>query len=204
MKIISLWILACFAIGLGGCSVLPEPREIALYQLPDTSLSSSAAATDHTLRIKTPRTSDALNGSHIHVMEHDNQLSAYGGARWVSPVPTLWQDHMVRAFLADGRLNAVTTDRENLQAEHELSGSLRAFHVDLRGSTPEAVIRFDAIFAKTASRQIIASRSFIVRQPLQGHSVAEIVTALGSASDRVCEELLNWMTTQHSKTLSTK
>lgn len=192
--------LLLLAMAINGCSVLPETQEISLYQLPDSTLESSAEPrADWSLRVKTPKASDAQSGSRMLVMARDNELAALPGARWVSPTPRLWQDHLVRAFTADSRVPAITTDRDNLLADRELSGVLRAFQVDFSGESPQAVIRFDAVFADTPSRTIIASRSFEVREPVSGRTPAAMVTALGAAADKVSGELMNWMLTLDSK-----
>ena len=194
MRMFKGWGIVLAALAIGGCTILPESREVSLYQLPESSLTPAGAATSPwTLRLRTPRTSEALAGTRLLVMAADNELAAYSGARWVSTTPRLWLDHLARAMTADGRLTAVTTDRDNLLADRELSGVLRAFHVDFRGAVPEAVVRYDAVLAGSASRRIIASRSFTAREPLRGKEAAAMVAALGVASDRVSSDLLNWM-----------
>lgn len=186
-------------LALGGCTILPESREVSLYQLPEPSLAAAGPVTSPwTLRLRTPRTSEALSGTRLLVMTDDNELAAYSGVRWVSTTPRLWLDHLARATVADGRLSAVTTDRDNLLADRELSGMLRDFHVDFRGAVPEAVVRYDAVLAGSASRRIIASRSFSAREPLHGKDAAAMVAALGAASDRVSSDLLNWMLSAES------
>lgn len=182
------------AVAISGCTVLPPAREISLYQLPDSALAPGGRpGADWTLRVKTAKASDAQSSSRMLVMANDNELSALPGARWVSPVPRLWQDHLVRAFAADGRIPAITTDRDNLLADRELSGNLRAFQVDFSGESPQAVIRFDAILANIPSRTVIASRSFTVRQPLSGRDNQDMVNGLGIAADALSGELLDWM-----------
>jgi len=181
-------------LALVGCTMLPKQQAVSLFQLPETALApSDTGAFSWSLRLRTPRTNEALAGTRLLVMTADNELAAYRGARWVSTTPRLWQDHLMRAMLADGRMRTVTTDRDNLMADRELSGVLRAFHVDVRAPVPEAVIRYDVVLASNTSRRIMASQSFIAREPAQGKDAAAMVTALGVAADRLAEDLLNWL-----------
>lgn len=197
-------IIVVFAILAGsGCTVLPKPEEVALYQLPETRLQASdQTAAPWSLRIKTPQTNDALNSKRLLVLTDANELSIYSGSRWTSPAPQLWQDYLVRAFLADGRIARVSTASENLHADLELSGTLRAFYAEADNNNLAVSIRFDATLADTASRKIIASRSFMEREPVaksgKDSNSAAVVAAFGVAADRVSAEILNWMLLQHS------
>ncbi|MCK9504134.1 MAG: ABC-type transport auxiliary lipoprotein family protein [Porticoccaceae bacterium] len=202
MKILGVTLVVFAMLATSGCTILPEPQEVALYQLPEPRLQASERApAPWSLRIKTPKASDALNSKRLLVLNPDNELALYSGARWTSTTPKLWQDYLQRAFLADGRIASLTTDAENLHAEVELSGTLRGFYAEADKNNLAAVIRFDATLADTASRKIIASRSFIAREPVgRGSSQsAALVAAFGVAADRVSADLLNWMLQQDSK-----
>lgn len=200
MKIIKMLVALALTITTSSCSLLPPAEEIALYQLPVSSLAASEQPpANWTLRIKTPKASDALSGKRMMVVEHANQLAAYAGARWVSSVPELWRNHLVSAALADGRISAVSTDRDSLQADRELSGMLQGFQTDYTGDSPVVYIRFDAIVADSSSRKILASHQFVIRQPLKAKGAAAMVDAYGAAADSLAGEILNWMLAEDSK-----
>ena len=203
MKILGVIAVIFSILASSGCTVLPKSEEIALYQLPETQVQASGqASAPWSLRIKTPKANDALNSKRLLVMTEGNELAIYRGARWTSPTPKLWQDHLVRAFLADGRIASLTTESENLHADIELSGTLRAFYAEAEGNNLTVSIRFDATLADTASRKIIASRSFIERQPLaknsKDNSTAAMVAAFGLAADQISADILSWMLTEHT------
>lgn len=186
-------------LAVSGCSVIPKPSSVALYELPAPTLASRNEPLPWHLRITTPATSDALAGTRLLIKEDGNELSSYGGARWVSPVPELLRDRLADAFLEAGAVNVVITDRANLGADRELSGALRSFYTVVENGAAEAVIRFDATLADAKSREVLATKRFTVRELLTGSGPRATVAAFGPATDRLAEELVNWMASSHSK-----
>ena len=65
----------------------------------------------------------------------------------------------------DGRVAALSSDDRQLQADFELDSDLRAFQSEYRDGRAEAVLRLDARLVHTATRRIVASRSFALRAP---------------------------------------
>ncbi|MBV2264733.1 MAG: membrane integrity-associated transporter subunit PqiC, partial [Thauera sp.] len=96
------------------------------------------------------------------------------------------------AFRADGRIAALSSDDKHLQADFELDSDLRAFQSEYRGGRPEAVLRLDARLVHTASRRIVASRTFEQRQPTADPAVPAVVQAFGAAADRLSAEVVEW------------
>ena len=188
-------ILTAIVAGLlvAGCTLVPEATEISLYELPGSQLQPSEASLPWSLRVNAPAANDALNSRRLLVLEDGSQLTTFGAARWVSPTPTLLRDHLAEAFLSDGRLRAVTTDRDSLGADRELTGHLRRFYTVAGNGAPSVVITFDATLADTASREIVASQRFQVSEDISRADAASAVAAFGLAADRLARELLLWM-----------
>ncbi|MBR9857472.1 MAG: hypothetical protein GYB38_07175 [Gammaproteobacteria bacterium] len=179
---------------LSGCSLLPASPPVTFYRLPPPTLApSSAPGIELTLRITRPETSGLLAGNRILVVPQDNQLSAYQGVRWVSPVPVLWRDQLIDTFRQDGRIRHISGDADSLQAELELGGSLRAFNSEYRQGRPLVIIRFDAQLVDPRDRRILASRRFEVTEPVPGVEVPAVVVAFGVAHERLARELLDWL-----------
>lgn len=184
------------ALALSSCSVLPETKEIALYQLPPPEFAASPAAViPWSLRIKTPTASDALSGRRLLVMTDTNEFAVLANARWTAPIPQLWREHLLAALRSDGRLAGLSSDQDNLAAERELLGTLRAFHGDLHGDQPQVTIRYEATLADTNTRKILASHTFSLGQPVADDKPASLVAALGSGANQLAEEILNWLLT---------
>lgn len=184
---------------LGACQILPERPDVALYQLPPSTIGRAAqadSAATGSLRLDRPGTSDALGGNRILVLTADNSFAAYPGARWSAPVPTLWRDWMLDAFWRDGSVAQLSAAADGLQAQFELGGMLRSFHTEYRNGSSLAVIRYDALLIDTRSREIVASQRFEAREPAVDNTAKSAVAALGVAADRLAVELIDWTLVQ--------
>lgn len=193
-RLLLLPLLLCGA--LSACTVLPERPPTDLYQLPASTLPANGdGQTLHGLRIDTPTTSDALGGSRVLVMPGNNSFQAYPDARWSAPAALLWRDWILDAFWRDGRVSALSTSSDGLEARVELGGMLRGLHHDRVDGHSQAVIRYDAHLVQTGSRRILASRRFEASEPVTGETVGDFVAALGVAADRLAADLIEWTIT---------
>jgi cholesterol transport system auxiliary component len=178
---------------LANCSILPEQVPVDLFQLPAPTVQASGNGPRlASLRIERPLSSEALGGSRLLIMTADNQFQALPNIRFAAAVPALWRDWLLDAFWRDGRVTGLSSASEGLQAELELGGTLRAFHVDYTGSQAEAFIQYDATLIDTSERTIIASRRFEARHALSTVDAAAAVAALGVAANELARELLEW------------
>lgn len=182
------------------CSVLPKQVPADLYQLPAPTLQASTAGPRlGALRIDRPLSSDALSGSRLLIMTGNNQFQAFSNTRLAAPVPLLWRDWLLDAFWRDGRVQGLSAASEGLQSELELSGTLRAFHVDYSDTPAQAVIQYDATLISTEGRDIVASRRFEARQPLAAIDAPAAIAALGVAANQMAGELIEWTIQQGQK-----
>lgn len=182
---------------ISACTILPEPRQYDVYRLPPSKIDiNSGPALDLALRISRPASSDQLGGSQITVLPDGNRMSVYEGARWNSPVPALWRDHLLDAFQNDGRIQNLSSDADMLKADIELGGVLRAFQTEYRNGKPEVVIRLDAKLVAVASRRILASKRFETVTPVDGTQIQEVVATFGRASDRLAADIIDWTVQQ--------
>ena len=179
---------------LSACSVLPRAEAPTVYRLPATPAPAAAdgVPVDVSLRIDTPQAGAALDGARIVVLPAGDQLTVYKGARWSDRAPVLLRDRLFDAFQADGRTRALSVDDDNLRADYELAGSLRAFQSEYEDGRPVAVIRYDARLVRAGAQRILATRRFDVRVPAQGKQVPQVVAAFGAAADRLAAEVVPW------------
>ena len=188
----------CAAVLLPACSVLPEAEPLDVYVLPvtgdasATAVPAAAGAQAWSLRVVRPAAGVHLAGQRIVVMPEGNRVSVYQGAGWSDPAPVLVRDRVLEAFRADGRVGALSSDERQLHADFELDSDLRAFQSEYRGGRPEAVLRLDARLVHTASRRIVASRTFEQRQPTEDPAVPAVVQAFGTAADRLSAAVVDW------------
>jgi len=178
---------------LPACTILPTAEPVDVYLLPAmVATPVRAQAALRSLRIARPAAGVHLSGQRIVVMPEDNRVSVYKGAGWSDPAPVLVRNRLLDAFRADGRVAALSSDDRQLQADFELDSDLRAFQSEYRDGRPEAVVRLDARLVHTASRRIVASRSFEARAPASDVALPAVVQSFGVASDRLAAEVVEW------------
>ncbi len=179
---------------LPACTILPTAEPVDVYLLPATvATPARAQAALQSLRIARPAAGVHLSGQRIVVMPEGNRVSVYKGAGWSDPAPVLVRNRLLDAFRADGRVAALSSDDRQLQADFELDSDLRAFQSEYRDGRPEAVVRLDARLVHTATRRIVASRSFEVRAPAGDVAVPAVVQAFGAAGDQLVAEVVDWV-----------
>ncbi len=179
--------------GLAACSILPKAEPLQVYLLPSqASAPSHATAVSWSLRINQPQASQALNSARIAVVPEGNLISSHAGSRWSDPAPRLLRNHLLNAFQADGRVTALSSDDDNLQADFALGGELQAFQSEYAGNAVNIVLRLQARLVDSRSQRIIASQRFEVRQAVDNQQVPAVVNAFGQANDRLAAQVLQW------------
>ena len=178
------------------CSILPKSEPVDIYRLPVNQASRTATPLDWSLRLNKPLASEALAGARIAVIPQGDIISGYKGARWSDPVPLLVRNRLLDGFQRDGRVQRLSADDSNLQADYELAGELQAFQSEYRPEGVEVLIRYDARLVQGRSQRILASRRFEVRQPLTSSQVSAVVAGFGAASDQLMAQLLEWTVAQ--------
>jgi len=182
------------------CSILPQSEPVDIYRLPVNQASHSATPVDWSLRLNKPLASETLAGPRIAVIPQGDVLSSYKGARWSDPVPLLVRNRLLDGFQRDGRVQRLSADDSNLQADYELAGELQAFQSEYRaGGAVEVVIRYDARLVQGRSQRILASKRFEVRQPLADTQVSAVVAGFGAASDQLAGQVVNWTVAQSAQ-----
>ncbi|OFS70607.1 hypothetical protein HMPREF3173_19630 [Pseudomonas sp. HMSC08G10] len=182
------------------CSILPKTEPVDIYRLPVNQPSRTVSALDWSLRLNKPLASEVLATPRIAVIPQGDVISSYKGARWSDPAPLLIRNRLLDGFQRDGRVQRLSADDSNLQADYELAGELQAFQSEYRAQDAvEVVIRYDARLVDGRSQRILASHRFEVRQPLADKQVSAVVAGFGNASDQLVGQVVNWTVTQASQ-----
>ena len=190
------------AVGLGllsACSILPKPEQVDVYWLPYGQApvaASRSAPVSWSLRLDKPMASNALNSQNIAVVPEGNLISNYKGARWSDTAPVLLRNRLLEAFLQDGRIQGLSTDDSNLQADYELGGELLAFQTRYNGKNPEVLIQYNARLVRSSDQRVVASRRFEARQPLSNPMVPGVVAGFGQATDTLMPQVVQWVMQQ--------
>ncbi len=192
-------VLAASLSLLSACSILPKPEQVDVYWLPyaQTPIAASRSApVTWSLRLDKPMASNALNSQNIAVVPQGNLISNYKGARWSDPAPVLLRNRLLDAFLQDGRIQGLSTDDSNLQADYELGGELLAFQTHYNGKNPEVLVQYNARLVRTSEQRVIVSRRFETRQPLSNPMVPGVVAGFGQATDALMPQVVQWLMQQ--------
>lgn len=185
-------VLVC--LPLTACTVLPQRPVSQVWLLPaQPEAPASGQAINRSLRVMQPSTSQFINSSRIAVQPQGAEITVYSGSRWSDSVPVLVRNRLTQELRTDGRFISVSSDEDNLQADFELGGDLSSFQGVYNGNKGEVLIQFDAHLVQTSNRRVIASQRFVIRQPISGSSMNEVVEAFGLASDRLAADILRWL-----------
>lgn len=184
----------CGVLLLAACSVLPKQETLHVWRPPTTTSASATTRHDFSLRVDTPHASGPLDATTIMVLPAPGQVSTYKGARWSDTPALLVRQRLVDAFMRAG-LAAVTTDDDTLDADYTMSGNLRAFQTEYRSGSPVVVVRYDAQLRHGDSLHLLAARSFTVTESPANASVPAIVSAFGTADDKLARQVVTWTLT---------
>lgn len=179
---------------LSACTILPSAPVSQVYLLPVPPAASAphAQTVNWSLRVSQPATNQFINSSRIAVQPEGQEIAVYKNSRWTDPAPILLRNRLIQEFRTDGRIPAVSSDDDSLQADVELSGDLSAFQGVYQAGSSEVLIRFDARLVRISDRRIIATRHFEIRQPIKGSEMNQVVDAFGLASNQLATQVLNW------------
>lgn len=193
----ALLLAVAFATTGAGCAMLVDSAPESAYRLPASTLGAAEGQRiDTSLRIATPAASGALTSPSIVVVPEGHLVSGYGDSRWTTSAPALWRDHLVEAFGNDGRIPRLSGDNLDARTAWELAGVLRAFQTEYRDGEPHVVIEYKAHLLDARNGQIAASREFVVREPVHGAEVPQVVEAFGRAADATARQVIDWTVRQ--------
>ncbi|HHQ6630035.1 TPA: ABC-type transport auxiliary lipoprotein family protein [Serratia fonticola] len=178
---------------LAACTILPPSPVQQVFLLPALPTAvDGGPASKQTVRIVQSNSNQFLNGTRIAVQPQGSEITSFSGSRWSDPAPLLLRNRLIQEFRTNGHFRSVSSDDDNLQADLELGGDLVSFQGVYNGQQGEVVIRFDARLVRTSDREAIANRSFVVREPIHGTSMDNVVQAFGLASDKLAAQTLAW------------
>lgn len=179
---------------LNGCTILPERATKSTFMLPAPALSATEQpAVSLTLRVLTPQAETPLNGANILVNPEGQVIQAYGGARWVKPVPLLVRDHWVEGLRQSGFLKAVVSETSDARSDLSLASDLTRFHIRYDQGQPTIVIQLNAQLLESDSRRVLASRHFEVTYSTVDQPVESVIAGFGAASQTATEDLVAWL-----------
>lgn len=191
-------LLAFFALPVllqAGCTLLPESKPLRVFMLPMPIAQEEPATFQKlplSLRVRSLQANQLLTGNRIAVVPKANEISVYSGVRWADPAPVLLRDRLLEAFIASGRLVAVFSEENRLQADMELSGVLGSFQSEYVAGQPQVRMQLDLRLTDAGGRRLLASRRFEVTEASRDESIEEVVASFGRAADVLSQQVVEW------------
>jgi len=172
-------------IGLGACSSPAPPT----FDLSAPSIGRVTKGRGQ-LAVSEPVAMQTLNSQQIVVRDAAGAVSAISGAQWGDRLPALVQTRLIEAFQNAGRLGQVGRPGDGTIAAFQLATELRDF--EIVAATNEAVVEIAARVINAANGQVVASRIFSARVPLDRITGPGAAVALNKALGQVLTQIVRW------------
>jgi cholesterol transport system auxiliary component len=195
------------ALSLGACSLLSTPDPVQMYRFgayldaPAPSGDTPAPLLVSIRRIEFP---DASKDARI-LGVIGTETSYIGGARWVSPAETLFDDSLQAAFAARPNEARVLDRREPGTTPLVLRVTVSSFearYLDGKDAAPTVVITARAQLRNTPRERDAGpirpedgrtvERVFTVSQPATANRVSAIVQAFDTATRDINTQIVDW------------
>lgn len=177
---------------LAACSLLPEPKPVALdkYLLEYTPAAVAPASADiPVLMITTPRAHGAYDTARIAYMQQQFGLRYYVHSRWADTPARMLAPLLAEAMNATGQFQAVYASPGRLSGELRLDTELQRFHQDFTAQPSQMHITLRAQLVDLADQRVIASRLFDIREAATSEDTYGGVQAANRATVQLMEQL---------------
>lgn len=205
-SLVQLGAVAGVVVSLSGCSLLSTPDPVQLYRFglpmdaPSAEGDTPAPLSVSIRRIEFPEAS-----SDDRILGVTGTETAYvGGARWVSPAATLFDDSLKAAFANRADQIRVLGRREPGTPPLVLQVTVTTFEARYAapGATPDVVITARAQLRSMPERRDEGAirpeegrsveRVFTVTQPASENRVSAIVAAFDTATRDINTQIADW------------
>lgn len=184
-------VVALLAAGLGGCiTILPKSAPVQLYSFGSANLAATPAkpgAVDVALAVPSFRRDSQGD---LLLTRTGDEVAYIGGARWVAPAVTLFQEETVRVFMAKPRAVRLRGPSEAFRSKAILHLSVRDFEVRYArpGTAPTVVLTVVARLSDLNGAHDAVEQVFHVERPVNENRVSVIVRGFDDAVDDVLEQ----------------
>jgi cholesterol transport system auxiliary component len=189
--------LSLMLLGVSGCSILgSEQRDPVTIYSPDIRVSPEAdwPSVPWTLVIAKPTAARVVDSPRISVRPVPGELQVYRGATWAQPATDLLQDAIQRTLEDSGRIGAVASADAGILGDYKLVMDLRRFEADYAGAaTPSAVVEVSAKLVYNRDQRVVASRTFLSRQPANGVDIPQVAAAFEQALTASTRDIAGWV-----------
>jgi cholesterol transport system auxiliary component len=182
-RVVTVCVAASAALALGGCvSLLPQGKPVRLYELSPEVEAAPAAGPGRpvvNVRLEAVRFQQAAAGDRILTVQ-DGEAAYIGGARWVSPAETLFEEDLGRAFAQHARgVRLVSGVAQG--TSYALSVNVDTFQVRMQGGTPTVETALRARLIRFPEGKIVVDQRIDVTRKADANRVGSIVRAYDAA-----------------------
>lgn len=188
-------LLACML--LAGCSILSggSPKDRSTLYAPDPRIAADPAwpTVQWQLAIVPATATRMIDSLRIAVRPTPSELQVYKGASWAKTPTSMLEDALLRGLEDSGKIPAVARQGSGIAADFRLVMDLRRFEADYAGAAvPSATIEVNAKLLHSIDQQIVASRTFLSRQPAASAAVPDVAAAFDPALSDIARQLAGW------------
>ena len=195
----SLVLTAASFVLLSGCSVLgSQQRDPVTIYAPQVTVvpQPSWPSVTWQLVVAKPTAARVVDSPRIAVRPVPGELQVYKGVTWSQPSTDLIEATVLRALEDSGKIPAVARLGSGVRADYKLVMDLRRYEADYAGNAvPSATIELTAKLMHTTDQRIVASRTFLQREPSSGIEVAQVAVAFDQALEKLGGEVVGWVLT---------
>jgi cholesterol transport system auxiliary component len=195
----SLVLTAASFVLLSGCSVLgSQQRDPVTIYAPQVTVvpQPSWPSVTWQLVVAKPTAARVVDSPRIAVRPVPGELQVYKGVTWSQPSTDLIETTVLRALEDSGKIPAVARLGSGVRADYKLVMDLRRYEADYAGNAvPSATIELTTKLMHTTDQRIVASRTFLQREPSSGVEVAQVAVAFDQALEKLGGEVVGWVLT---------
>lgn len=182
-RVLTVCVAASAVLALGGCvSLWPKTPPVQLYELSPEVEAAPMAGPGRpavNVRLEGVRFQQAAAGDRILTV-HDGEAAYIGGARWVSPAETLFEEGLGRAFAQHAR-GVRLVHNAAAGTSYALSVDVDTFQVRMDGGTPTVETALRARLIRFPEDKIVVDQRIDVTRKADADRVASIVRAYDAA-----------------------
>lgn len=198
MKTHRLLLLLLAAASLAGCALLNaggSQREPSTIYAPDPRIAAEPAwpTVQWQLAVVPATATRMIDSLRIAVRPTPGELQVYKGASWAKTPTSMLEDALLRGLEDSGKIPAVARQGSGIAADFRLVMDMRRFEADYAGAAvPSATIEVNAKLLHSIDQQIVASRTFLSRQPAASTAVSDVAAAFDPALSDIARQLATW------------
>ncbi len=191
MALAACILLAGWLVQLGGNAPAPDAVLVLRSTAPPPAWAGPAALGE-TLAVATPVVPAELQTLRLPVQVGDAQVQYLAGASW-SEQPARQVQRVLADTLAGAGIAVLGAEATTVMPARQLTGTLREFGLDVRGSRAVVRVRLDAQLAGPRGSGTVALRSFAAEEAPASQQPAAVAAALNRAANRLAADVAAWV-----------